>query len=46
MKNNKANYFVCSFVFKKKKKKKKNIDQQIKIGSSVPLGIPCPDHQL
>ena len=23
MKNNKANYFVCSFVFKKKKKKKK-----------------------
>ena len=45
MKHNKANYFVCSFVFKNKKKKK-NIDQQIQIGSSVALGIPCPDHQL
>lgn len=25
---------------------KESIDQRVQIGSSVALGIPCPDHQL
>lgn len=46
MENNKANYFVCSFVWYTAPFLKESIDQRVQIGSSVALGIPCPDHQL